>query len=338
MLDGSKLPERSSGIRFGVIIPQGSKGEFDNADAEEALQQMLDFVIIAERLGFSTGLLYDHFLGWPNPASGPIFEAWSLLGVLTSRVARMRLGTLVTCVGYRNVALLAKMAATIDVASMGRLDFGIGAGWFESEHRAYGYPFQQPSIRIAQLEEALELLLSLWTEDQTTYDGDHWRAQDAYCWPKPVQRPHPPIWIGGAGEQMMLPLVARYADVWNMSGASPEEFEAKSRILDKKCSEVGRQPAEIRRTIELDCILATDQIDRSLLAKTFTRRLGRGESELTSRHLIGTAEELTERIRAYVEAGVEEFVLWFGDAPGTGMLTRFAREVMPNAASEVRKP
>ncbi|BCL82819.1 LLM class F420-dependent oxidoreductase [Ktedonobacteria bacterium brp13] len=195
--------------------------------------------------------LFDHFFPLSGELSGPCLEGWSLLAAFAAVTTRIRLGLMVTGNTYRHPAVLANIGATVDRISHGRLDFGIGAGWNVAEHDAYGIPLYKPGERIRRLGEACEVVKRLWTEPSTTFEGKYYQLKDAYCEPKPVQKPYPPFVIGGGGEKLTLRIVAQYADIWNIPGGTPEEFKRKSDILDEHCAAIGRNPAEITRSIQL---------------------------------------------------------------------------------------
>ena len=206
----------------------------------------------ADGLSGITGVwLFDHFMPLGPDQTGPILEAWTLLAACAAQTTRLRFGVMVTGNTYRHPAVLAKMGATVDVISGGRLDFGIGAGWFEFEHNAYGIPLYAPGERIRRLGEACEVIKRMWTETAPSFDGRYYRLQSAYCEPKPVQKPYPPFVIGGGGEQLTLRVVARYADMWNFVGGDVEAFRHKNRVLDEHCAAIGRDPATIVRSIQL---------------------------------------------------------------------------------------
>jgi F420-dependent oxidoreductase-like protein len=196
--------------------------------------------------------LFDHFMpiGAYDP-KGPCLEGWSLLAALAARTKHLRLGIMVTGNTYRHPAVLAKMAATIDIISQGRLDFGIGAGWNELEHNAYGIPLYAPGERIRRMGEACEVIRLLWTEDAANFDGKYYQLKDAYCNPKPVQKPYPPFVIGGSGEKLTLRYVAQYAAIWNFSGGSVDDFNHKNAVLDSHCAAIGRDPDTIARSIQM---------------------------------------------------------------------------------------
>ncbi len=195
--------------------------------------------------------LFDHFMPIGNyDPSGPCLEGWSLLAAFAAQTKRLRLGLMVTGNTYRHPAILANIGATIDVISHGRLDFGIGAGWNELEHNAYGIPLYKPGERIRRLGEACEVVKLLWTETSANFDGKYYQLKDAYCEPKPVQKPYPPFVIGGSGEQLTLRVVAQYADIWNFVGGSVEDLKHKMAVLDEHCAAIGRNPAAIERSIQ----------------------------------------------------------------------------------------
>ncbi|HEV2129447.1 MAG TPA: LLM class F420-dependent oxidoreductase, partial [Thermomicrobiales bacterium] len=184
--------------------------------------------------------LFDHFAPIQGDLDGPCLEGWTVLAAFAAVTERLRLGLMVTGNTYRHPAVLAKIAATVDVISEGRLDFGIGAGWNEYEHESMGIPLYQPGERIRRLDEACEMIKRLFTEPTVDFDGRYYQLKEARSEPKPVQRPYPPLVIGGGGEQLTLRVVAKHADVWNYTGGSVEEFRHKVGVLRRHCEEVGR--------------------------------------------------------------------------------------------------
>ena len=219
-------------VKFGVLVPQGWHLDLvDIPDPVEKYEHMTRFAQEAERLGFDSVWLYDHFHTVPTPELETTFECWISTAALARDTQNVRIGQLVTCNNYRQPSLLAKMASTVDVLSHGRLDFGIGAGWYEHEWRAYGYGFPDAPTRLKMLGEALPIIKAMWTEPYATYEGKFYQVNGAINEPKGVQKPHPPIWIGGGGEKVTLKLVARYGDYSNFGGANIEEFKRKAAIL-----------------------------------------------------------------------------------------------------------
>jgi len=212
--------------------------------------ELEEFWRTADRLGFDAVWNYDHFYGLVDNAK-PTLEGWTSLAAMAVVIRRARVGCMVTGVTYRNPAILAKMAVTVDHISGGRLDFGIGAGWHEAEHRGYGIEFPRPGVRVAMLDEALTVIRRLWTEDSVTFSGRFFTLTDALCEPKPIQHPHPPIFVGGS-QPKMLRVIARHADEWNMpSHQGPAEWGEANVALDQACAEVGRNPADVRRSVQL---------------------------------------------------------------------------------------
>lgn len=194
---------------------------------------------------FESGWSFDHFYPIVGDSAGPCMEGWTTLAALAQATRRLRLGILVTGIHYRHPAVLANMAAAVDIVSDGRLELGIGAGWNEEESGAYGLELGTPRERSDRFEEACQVLISLLSRESTTFDGTYYQLADARNEPKGPQRPHPPICIGGSGEKRTLRTTARYAQHWNFVGGTPEEFAHKRDVLYAHCADIGRDPAEI---------------------------------------------------------------------------------------------
>ncbi|MDO8149650.1 LLM class F420-dependent oxidoreductase [Isoptericola sp. b515] len=205
----------------------------------------------ADDAGFDHVWVMDHIASLGPDPGRPVFDAWAMQAAMATLTSRVRIGCMVSGNSYRHPAMLAKLATTVDHLSGGRLEFGIGAGWNEREHTMYGLDLGDVGTRMDRLEEALVVIRSLWGRPTTTFHGEHYRLTDAVAEPKPLQRPHPPIWVGGSGPRRTLRLVARYADVWNDTESSPERIGELSEVLARHCDDVGRDPAEIRRTVQL---------------------------------------------------------------------------------------
>jgi F420-dependent oxidoreductase-like protein len=208
---------------------------------------------IADEQGFDHVWAFDHLAAIGGPPERPNFEGWTLLAAMAEATKRVRIGLMVTGATYRHPGLLAKMATTVDHLSGGRLEFGIGSAWAENEHEMLDIPFHTVAGRIRRMEEQVEVCKLLWTEERANYQGRFYKLVDAIHEPKPVQKPHPPIWIGGSGEELTLRVVAKHADAWNPSGGGgdPDEAARLSAVLDERCREVGRDPAEILRSVQL---------------------------------------------------------------------------------------
>lgn len=197
---------------------------------------------------FSGFWLFDHFVPINGHVEGPCMDGWTLLAALASVTNRVRLGLMVGCNGYRYPAVLAKIASTVDQVSGGRLDVGLGAGWFELEYNMYGIPFPLPAQRIHELDEACQILKLLWMEELANFNGKYYQLKEARHEPKPVQKPYPPFTIGGGGEKLTLRVVAKHASIYNAPGGSPEEVLHKNNVLNEHCTAIGRDPSEIRRS------------------------------------------------------------------------------------------
>jgi F420-dependent oxidoreductase-like protein len=212
------------------------------------IEQLRAVWAVADEAGFDHLWDFDHLasIGEGGP-DRPIYEGWTLQAAMAQATRRARIGCLVTGNTYRNPALLAKIAVTVDHLSGGRLEFGIGAAWAEIEHQMYG--IDGLDHRVGRLSESLQIIKSLWTEERTNFDGRYYRMTDAIANPKPMQKPHPPIWIGASGATT-LRLVARYGDVWNIAGGDPGRVEELTKMLEDACRSVGRDPSEIRRSLQ----------------------------------------------------------------------------------------
>lgn len=276
----------------------------------------------AESLGYDTIWLDDHFYGVVAPPQADSPECWVLMSALARETSRIRFGTLVGCNNYRQPSLVAKMAATLDEVSEGRLEFGIGAGWFEQEYLGYGFEFPPIKQRLEQLEEALQIFRAMWTEERATFDGRHYQVREAWCNPKPVQKPYPPIMIGGGGEKVLLRLVAQYADRWNFGG-SVDEFRQKLPILEAHCRAVGRDFGAIEKSWFGNIVIEEDE-------EKLERRLARrGAKADLIPGIVGTPEKVVERLRQYVDIGVTHFIAMFGRVERLGATELFAEKVIP---------
>jgi F420-dependent oxidoreductase-like protein len=318
----------ASDVIFGAFIPQGWKMELAGIDGAEAKwAKAVEVAILAEQLGYDSVWVYDHFHTVPRPAQEAVFECWTTMAAISQRTSRVRLGQMVGCNSYRQPSLLAKITSTIDVISGGRLDWGIGAGWYENEYRGYGYDFPEPKVRIGMLREAVEIVKAMWTEPEVTYEGRYYQLHRALNDPKPLQRPHPPVWIGGGGEQLTLRVVARHADVSNFGGR-PDEWAHKAEVLKQHCAAVGRDYDTIRKTWSPEVFIRGTEAE---VVEAGSRSIwGEAAERWRAGNLVGTPEQVCEKIQQYLDLGCTGFVPWCSDYPDTESLERFAREVMPN--------
>ena len=313
---------------FGVFVPQGWKMELAGIEgAENKWNKAVEIAVLAEQLGFDSIWVYDHFHNVPVPAHEAVFECWTTIAAISQRTSRIRLGQMVGCNSYRNPGLLAKIKSTVDVISGGRLDWGIGAGWYENEYRGYGYEFKKPSDRIGMLRETVEIVKSMWTNAETTYDGKYYKMERANCDPKPLQQPTPPVWIGGGGEKVTLRVVAEHADVSNF-GSSVEEFVRKREILKGHCAAIGRDEETIRKTVSSEVFIR--ETEKEIIEAGSRSLWGEPAESWRAKALVGTPEQVSEKIQRYLDAGCTGFVPWCPDYPSTETLELFARHVMPN--------
>lgn len=313
---------------FGVFIPQGWKMELAGIEGAQAQwQTSVDVAVLAEKLGYDSIWVYDHFHNVPKPAQEAVFECWTTIAAISQLTSRIRLGQMVGCNSYRNPGLLAKITSTIDVISGGRLDWGIGAGWYESEYKGYGYEFAKPSDRIGMLRETVEIVKSMWTNAETNYDGKYYKLSRANCDPKPLQQPTPPVWIGGGGEQLTLRVVAEHADVSNF-GSSLEEFIKKRAILQDHCRIIGRDEDTIRKTISSEVFIR--ETEKEIIEAGSKNLWGEPAESWRAKALVGTPEQVSEKIQKYLDADCTGFIPWCADYPSTETLELFATKVIPN--------
>jgi F420-dependent oxidoreductase-like protein len=260
----------------------------------------------AEADGFRSIWLMDHFIAMVSHGSAemdPFLDVWTTLPALAEATETIRLGVLVSPVGYRNPTVLARQAATLDVISGGRLEFGFGAGGFRPEYEQYGVAFPPlPSARIAQMEEALRLIIALWTQPRTTFHGEHFQAEEAILEPKPIQRPYPPILIGGVGEKLILRAIARFGATCNLFGP-PEEFRRVRGVLRAHCDALGTSETAIRKTT-YDLVLSAPT---EAAVRDKAERLGLVREPW--KVLVGTPSQLRDLVAAYAEEGADELLV-----------------------------
>jgi F420-dependent oxidoreductase-like protein len=319
-----------SPLRYGAFAPQGWKLEYQGWGATDAWVRTVELSQLAEQLGYEHLWVYDHVETVPRREATHVFEAFTTLAALSQRTTTIGLGQLVTCSSYRNAGLLAKEAAGLDVMSGGRLILGLGAGWFDREYRAYGYEFRAARERLQILEETVQVIRALWTDETVTFDGRHLHFDGAYCDPKPLQT-LPPVWIGGGGEQVTLRIAAAFADATNWQ-VGLDEFVHKSEVLRGHCDRVGRDFDSIVRTHGPDCRIFDTQrdLDAWLDAPDGGDLWGGGDPAAYARdNFVGTVDQVAEKVQAFVDAGCREFVLWFRDYPARDSLEAFATHVRP---------
>ena len=305
-------------LQFGITTPQ-------NHVTYDELQRVWQ---AAEELGYDSAWLFDHFLPIWGDVEGPCLEAMVTLTALAMRTQRLRVGVLVLGNTYRHPAVLAKMAASLDIVTQGRLELGMGAAWYGLEHESYGIPFPRTADRIHMLGEALQVMKLLWTEPRVNFRGRYYSLTDARCQPKALQTPHPPLWVGGGGERLTLRVVAEYADGWDYMG-SPEAYSQKLRVLADHCKAVGRDIGSVRKAVHL--VLGIDHDPRRAEAKTMDAflRFGISPEEARQGAIMGTPQQCIDRIGQYAALGVGHFIIELRPPYDYGELELFAKEVIP---------
>lgn len=331
-------------MKFGCFTPQGWRMDLMNlGNGFSQYQKLKEMTLEIERLKFDSVWLYDHFHTVPEAKPEATFEVWSTTAALAEATTTIRLGQMCGCNFYRPPALLAKMTSVIDCISNGRLEFGLGAGWYQHEAVAYGYSFDKPSVRIGKLDEAVQIIKGMWTEDEFQFQGKYYQVglgevkdysgrevslKGAINHPKPIQAPHPPIWIAGGGEQLTLRTVARYANYSNFAG-SLETVQHKNRVLDEHCLKIGRDPSEITRSMNVYLSLH----DPAELRKILTDA-GKSEADIeamTVKVLFShRVDEVIEQLCRYRdEARIDYMIFYFLDIGRGESLQRFVEEVRP---------
>jgi F420-dependent oxidoreductase-like protein len=303
--------------RFGALLRQ----------ADNQWASIAESARVADDLGFHSLYFIDHLLAIPDPA-GDILESWTTMTACAAITRHARVGGNVLCNAFRSPALLAKMAATLDVISGGRFELGIGAGWHEPEYRAYGFDFPGPGVRIEQLAEAIQIITRLWTGEPVDFTGRHYRLTGGLCRPRPLQVPRPPLMIGGAGERKMLRLVAQEADIWNCSAGNYAELERKLAALQAHCQAVGRDFASLELSLQdLVVIAPSDAALRPLLDDARKRFAFFGDVDAIA--TVGTPDRCIDTIRRKIAQGITYFICLFTDGGQPETVRLFGERVLP---------
>ena len=323
-------------MRFGAFVPQGWRLDLVGIGVEDQWSVMTDVARTIESSGFESLWVFDHFHTVPIPTQEETYEAWTLMAAFAAVTETVRLGQMCTCNGYRNPAYLAKVAASIDAISGGRVEMGIGAGWYEHEFDGYGYPFPKASVRIGELAEAVEIMRRMWTEDEVRFDGEHYTLEGAICRPRPLQDPHIPVWVAGGGEKLTLNVAARFADYTNFGG-DLETFAHKSEVLRGHCEDVGTDFGRITRSANFNVFVGETEADveeriqwtishfRPFLgddAESRVRRMADGG-------LTGTPDQMIETLQGWESQGMTYAIGAFAEAAyDRSGIELFAREVI----------
>jgi alkanesulfonate monooxygenase SsuD/methylene tetrahydromethanopterin reductase-like flavin-dependent oxidoreductase (luciferase family) len=304
-------------VEFGIYLPQLAFGYAD----------LLERARRCEELGFRSVWLYDHLWG-PGLPDVPSFEGWTLATALLAHTRTLRVGHMVLCNNFRHPVLLGRMAASLDVIAEGRLDLGLGSGSVAEEHERAGLPWGTLAERSERLGESLAIVTHMLEHERTTFHGRHFRVDDVPNLPRPVQRPRPPVFVGGAGERHTLPLVARYADVWNVPTYALGAIDEKRAALAAACERIGRDPAEIRCSIEAVLAIAPDDASLPAVRSLAERRFGSPAFGLHDGGFVGTPPAIVDRVAALRAKGFSHFVFFTFDRASAETLELLATEVM----------
>ena len=281
-----------SKIKFGVTINAAQDMQYkSDYDSIKKIAQE------CERLGYDSLWVMDHLM-WGIHNEGSVFEAWTLLSALAVETQSIKLGPLVVCNSFRNPTLTAKIASTFDIISKGRLIFGYGAGWKEEEYEAYGFPFSDPFTRVNQMREGITLIKKLWTQEKTSFQGDFYEAKDAICKPKPLQKPHPPIMIGGGGEKYTLKVAAEIGNIWNVWGASKEEYKKKVNILKEYCDSLEKNIDDIELSWSGNILIGKDE-------KHLSKKIRQYGKDITIKC---TYNNCIDILQDYIDSGCTHFI------------------------------
>lgn len=325
-------------MRFGLFLPQGWRLDLVDVPADRHWPVISDLAARADAGPWESVWVYDHMHTAPLTSSEATHEAWSLMSALGAVTSRVRLGQMCTCLGYRNPALLAKMAATVDHISGGRVEMGIGAGWYEHEWRAYGYGFPSAGERLGMLDEGVRIMREAWSQGVVSLEGEHYRVDGAIVQPQPLQPGGIPVWVAGGGERKTLRIAARYADYTNFDG-TPDGFAHKAEVLRGHCADLGRDPSEITMTANYNVAIGETEkevADRlASLHDRMARHVGADEAERqlgAYRDLpgVGTPEQIVEKLTTLRNLGMDYGIFYFPEiATDTSGLELFEREVVP---------
>ncbi|GAA3938211.1 LLM class F420-dependent oxidoreductase [Microbacterium soli] len=327
-------------MRFGIFIPQGWRFDLVGIDPADQWQTMRDLARTADEGPWESLWVYDHFHTTPVASQEATHEAWTLMSAFAASTSRIRLGQMCTCIGYRNPAYLAKVAATVDIVSGGRTEMGIGGGWYEHEWRAYGYGFPTVGERLRRLDEGVQIMRQAWTTGSASLDGRHYRVDGAIVRPQPLQQDGIPLWIAGGGEKVTLRIAARYARYTNFAGGDPEEFSVKSDVLREHTRTVGTDFDAIVRSTNFNTVVgATEAEVQDRLAAIEARlapHLGDRTAEVMRNYRgekaygVGTPEQIVERLQGMASRGLGYAIHYFPEAAyDTSGIELFQREVIP---------
>ena len=329
-------------MQFGLFIPQGWRMDLVGIGSENHWQVMRELATYADDGPWDSLWVYDHFHTVPMPSDEATHEAWTLMAAYAATTSRIKIGQMCTAMSYRNPAYLAKVAATTDIISGGRVQMGIGGGWYEHEWRAYGYGFPSAGVRLARLDEGVQIMRDAWRDGRVSFAGKHYQVDGAIIAPKPLQEDGIPLWIAGGGEKVTLKIAAKYAQYTNFS-AGHEEFAHKSEILAGHCRDVGTDFGSIVRSANVNAIIGTSEAEVADRARRVRDRLvgvcgeGAADAMMTMNsapgNATGTPEQVIDTLSTLRGLGCEYVICYFPEAAyDRSGIELFAREVIPALA------
>ncbi len=317
-------------MRYGLFVPQGWR--MDLIEIEDPIEQyeaMTSVGKVADEGPWDSIWVYDHFHTVPKPTDNTVFEAWTATATLARDTTRINVGQMVTCNGYRNPALWAKIASTVDVAAHGRLYAGYGAGWYEHEWKAYGYGFPETRDRMRAFREGVEIIHRMWTEDKPTFKGEYYSIDEPINEPKGVRKPHPSLWIGGGGEQVTLKLVARFANACNLGGPA-EQIIHKLEVLKGHCETVGRNYDEIIRSSSTNVFLLQEGENAESATEKARSAIGATFEDFQRDFVVGTADKVIAALQEKTDAGIDYHLIYMPRiAYDHSMIQQFTEQVIP---------
>ena len=299
-------------MKIGAFIPQGWRMDLSGVTKENQWKTILDSASKIENLGYESIWVYDHFHTVPTPTQDPTYECWSLMSALSQTTSRVRLGQMCTCNSYRNPSYLTKVASTIDVMSGGRLEYAIGAGWYDQEYEAYGYEYPSAGIRLKMLEESLIIYKRMTTQEKASFEGEYYQIKDAINQPKPIQEPHPPLWVCGGGEKVTLKLLARYGDYGNWD-VDVDGFISKSNILKQHCDTENRNYDDIGKTLHTNVIIGDNQSDLNNKLEKISEATSIPKDIYLKKPLVGVKNEVFEKIDEFETHGCVYLIAYIAD-------------------------
>ena len=301
-------------MKIGAMVPQGWRMDLNGIAPENQWDTILKASKQIEDLNYESVWVYDHFHTVPSPTQDPTFECWSLMAALSQVTEKVRIGQMCTCNSYRNPAYLTKVASTIDSMSGGRLEFAIGAGWYDQEYKAYGYDYPTAGVRLKMLEEALQIYIAMNTKDKASFNGEYYSINNAINQPKPLQKPYPPLWVCGGGEKVTLKLLAKYGDYGNWD-VDVDGFISKSKILKNHCEQQNRDYSEIKKTLHTNVVIGENEKDLNDKLNKISKVTGIPKEMYIDKPLIGTVDKVFNTIDefksvecAYIIAYVPDIV------------------------------